>query len=144
MNGLDRAVIRSRGLLLVSFSPFLAGLMIGVEVGDARVGERVASVAASLEARIVELASDIRDLIQRDIPTLDGDPALTSLLDASVEENVSTVVHMLRHGIITANVEAPTAALGVRATAGAARHPRYGAYPRLPRRSGPFSPALYR
>jgi DNA-binding PucR family transcriptional regulator len=68
-------------------------------------------VAASLEPRIVELASDIRDLIQRDIPTLEGDPALASLLDASVEENVATVVHMLQHGIITTHVEAPTAAL---------------------------------
>jgi hypothetical protein len=82
-----------------------------VDIGDARVGERVASVAASLEARVVELVSDICDLIQRDIPPLDVDPALTSLLDASVEENVVTVVHMLRHGIVTANVEAPTAAL---------------------------------
>jgi DNA-binding PucR family transcriptional regulator len=82
-----------------------------VEAGDARVGERVASVAASLEPRIAELVSDIRDLIQRDIPKLDSDPALVSLLDASVEENVVTVVHMLRHGIVTTHVEAPTAAL---------------------------------
>jgi len=68
-------------------------------------------VAASLESRIAELATDIRDLIQRDIPILGGDPALISLLGASVEENVVTVVHMLRHGIVTAHVEAPTAAL---------------------------------
>jgi hypothetical protein len=74
-------------------------------------GEQVASVAASREPRIAELATDIRDLIQRDIPVLARDPALTSLLDASVEENVVTVVHMLRHGIVTAHVEAPTAAL---------------------------------
>lgn len=80
-------------------------------ISDARVGERVASVAASLEPRITELATDIRELIQRDIPTLGSDPALSSLLDASVEENVVTVVHMLRHGILTAHVEAPTAAL---------------------------------
>jgi PucR C-terminal helix-turn-helix domain/GGDEF-like domain len=82
-----------------------------VEIGDARVGEQVASVAASLEPRIAELASDIRDLIQCDIPMLDSDPTLSSLLGASVEENVLTVVHMLRHGILTAHVEAPTAAL---------------------------------
>jgi hypothetical protein len=82
-----------------------------VEAGDARVGERVASVAASLEPRIAELVSDICDLIQRDIPKLDSDPALTELLDASVEENVVTVVHMLRHGIVAAHAEAPTAAL---------------------------------
>jgi DNA-binding PucR family transcriptional regulator len=82
-----------------------------VEIGDPRVGEQVASVAASLEPRIAELATDIRDLIQRGIPTLEGDLQLTSLLDASVEENVGTIVHMLRHEIVTAHVEAPTAAL---------------------------------
>jgi hypothetical protein len=82
-----------------------------VKIADPRVGEQVASVAASLEPRIAELASDIRDLIQREIPTLEADPQLSSLLDASVEENVVTFVHMLRHGIVTAHVEAPTAAL---------------------------------
>ena len=82
-----------------------------VKIADPRVGEQVAAVAASLEPRIAGLATDIRDLIQRDIPTLGADPQLTSLLDASVEENVVTFVHMLRHGIVTAHVEAPTAAL---------------------------------
>ena len=82
-----------------------------VKIADPRVGEQVAAVAASLEPRIAELASDIRDLIQREIPTLEADPQLSSLLDASVEENVVTFVHMLRHGIVTAHVEAPTAAL---------------------------------
>jgi DNA-binding PucR family transcriptional regulator len=86
-------------------------MIAGVDVGDARVGELVASVAASLEPRIVELATDIRNLIQRDIPVLADESATTSLLAASVEENVVTVVHMLRHGIVTAHVEAPTAAL---------------------------------
>ena len=80
-------------------------------VGDARVEERIASVAANLEPRIGEVIADIRDLIQRDIPKLDSDPALVSLLDASVEENVVTVVHMLRHWIVTTHAEAPTAAL---------------------------------
>jgi len=82
-----------------------------VEITDHRVEGQVASVAASLEPRIAELASDIRDLIQRDIPTLGADPQLTSLLDASVEENVVTFVHMLRHSIVTAHVEASTGAL---------------------------------
>ena len=80
-------------------------------VSDARVEERVAFVAANLEPRIAEVIADIRNLIQRDIPKLDSDPALASLLDASVEENVVTVVHMLRHGIVTTHAEAPTAAL---------------------------------
>jgi DNA-binding PucR family transcriptional regulator len=82
-----------------------------VEITDHRVGDQVASVAASLEPQIAGLVADILELIQRDIPTLGDDPQLTSLLDASVEENVVTFVHMLRHGIVTAHVEAPTAAL---------------------------------
>ena len=82
-----------------------------VKIADPSVGEQVASVAASLEPRIAGLVSDIRELIQRDIPTLEADPQLTSLLDASVEENVVTFVHMLRHSIVTAHVEASTAAL---------------------------------
>jgi DNA-binding PucR family transcriptional regulator len=82
-----------------------------VEIADRRVGDQVASVAASLESRIAGLVADILELIQRDIPTLGDDPQLTSLLDASVEENLVTFVHMLRHGIATAHMEAPTAAL---------------------------------
>ena len=82
-----------------------------VEIADHRVGEQVASVAASLEPRIAGLAADIRELIERDIPTLVGDAQLAGLLDASVEENVVTLIHMLRHGIVTDHVEAPTSAL---------------------------------
>ncbi|HET9256403.1 MAG TPA: helix-turn-helix domain-containing protein [Pseudonocardiaceae bacterium] len=81
-----------------------------MKIGDARAGELVAAVAASLEPRIAELATDIRDLVLREIPALDGDPQLSNLLDASIGENVVTIVHMLRHGIITTHVEAPTAA----------------------------------
>jgi hypothetical protein len=53
------------------------------------------------------LTADIRDLIQRDIPSLRGEPQLTALLEASVEENVIIFVHMLRHGIVTGHVEPP-------------------------------------
>ena len=82
-----------------------------VETADHRVGDQVASVAANLEPRIAGLVADIRELIQRDIPALGDDSQLTGLLDASVEENIVTFVHMLRHGIVTAHIEAPTAAL---------------------------------
>jgi hypothetical protein len=82
-----------------------------VEITDHRVEEQVASVAARLEPGIAGLVTDIFELIQRDIPALGDDPQLTNLLGASVEENVVTFVHMLRHGIATAHIEAPTAAL---------------------------------
>ena len=66
-----------------------------VVITDPRVGERVASVAASLEPRITGLTSDIRDLIRRDIPTLAADPQLTSLLETvSVRLVFSTTASM--------------------------------------------------
>ena len=80
-------------------------------IDDARVGEQVALVAANLESRLTELSRDIQDLIERDIPALRGDRLVISLLEASVAENVGTITHMLRHGIGTAGVDAPTAAL---------------------------------
>lgn len=80
-------------------------------VDDARVGQQVASVAARLEARLTEVSGDLQDIIERDIPALRGDRLITSLLQASVAENVGTVTHILRHGMSTAGVEAPTAAL---------------------------------
>ena len=83
----------------------------GVEIVDDRVADHIASVATRLEPRSPGLTADIRDLIQRDIPSLRGEPQLTALLEASVEENVIIFVHMLRHGIVTGHVEAPTAAL---------------------------------
>ena len=80
-------------------------------IDDARVGEQVTLVAANLESRLTELSRDIQDLIERDIPALRGDRLVISLLEASVAENVGTITHMLRHGIGTAGVDAPTAAL---------------------------------
>jgi DNA-binding PucR family transcriptional regulator len=82
-----------------------------VIIDDARVGQQVASVAANLESRLTELSRDIQDLIERDIPALRGDRLVISLLEASVAENVGTITHMLRHGIGTGGVDAPTAAL---------------------------------
>jgi hypothetical protein len=45
------------------------------------------------------------------VPALRGDERVTSLLESSVRENVDTVMHILRHGIRTDNVDAPGAAL---------------------------------
>ena len=78
---------------------------------DARVGQQVASVAVRLEARLAEVSGDLHDVIERDIPALRGDRLISSLLQASVAENVGTMTHILRHGMSTAGVEAPTAAL---------------------------------
>jgi len=69
-----------------------------------------ADVAAALAPRISELATDIYDLIVREIPQLRTDGRVLALLEASVGENVTTVLHILQHGIDLDRVHAPSAA----------------------------------
>jgi DNA-binding PucR family transcriptional regulator len=87
------------------------GTLARVIIDDARVGDQVALVAANLESRLAELIGEILGVIEHDIPALRGDRRIKSLLEASVAENVSTATHMLRHGIDTAVIEAPAAAV---------------------------------
>lgn len=70
----------------------------------------VAEVATRLGDRLPEVKSIISASLREDIPEL-RDEALVPLLDASIEGNVATVLHALRHGIAVERVEAPTAAL---------------------------------
>jgi len=70
----------------------------------------VAELAARLGDRLPEVKSIISASLREDIPEL-RDEALVPLLDASIEGNVATVLHALRHGIAVERVEAPTAAL---------------------------------
>jgi hypothetical protein len=46
----------------------------------------------------------------QEIPALRGDRRVLALLEASVAENVSTLLHILQHGIDLENVRAPAAA----------------------------------
>jgi hypothetical protein len=50
-------------------------------------------------------------MLEEQIPDLRGDAALMELLGTSVEANIHTVLHALRHDIVVERVEAPTAAL---------------------------------
>jgi hypothetical protein len=56
------------------------------------------------------LSADIYELIVRGIPQLRTDSRVLALLDASVAENVVTVLHILQHGIELDHVRAPAAA----------------------------------
>ena len=67
-------------------------------------------VSAALVPRSAELAADIYRLIVKKIPVLHGDSRVLTLLEASVAENVSTVLHILQHGIDLEHVRAPAAA----------------------------------
>jgi hypothetical protein len=81
-----------------------------VDVSSPSAAERSAEVGGVLVPRTTEMSADIYQLIVRQIPQLRGDARVLTLLEASVGENVATVLHMLQHGIDLDNVHAPAAA----------------------------------
>ena len=56
------------------------------------------------------MSADIYHLIVREIPELGNDTRVLALLEASVAENVATVLHVLQHGIDLEKVHVPAAA----------------------------------
>jgi DNA-binding PucR family transcriptional regulator len=72
--------------------------------------ESVAEVCKALVPRTVDMSADIYHLIVRDIPQLRSDKRVLELLEASVAENVATVLHILQHDIDLEKVHAPAAA----------------------------------
>jgi hypothetical protein len=86
-----------------------------VERASPAVAQHAAEVAGALAPHTAELSVDIYQLIVRDIPQLRSDHRILALLEASVAENVATVLHILQHGIDQHgidldNVHAPAAA----------------------------------
>jgi GGDEF-like domain/PucR C-terminal helix-turn-helix domain len=75
------------------------------------VNRVVAAIAARLNDRLAAVSGLIRDSLEQAIPELRGDARIVELLGTSVEGNVDTVLHALRHDIAVQNVVAPTAAL---------------------------------
>ena len=72
--------------------------------------ESVSDVTAALVSRTAEVAADIFALIVQEIPQLRRDQRVLTLLEASVDENVTTVLHILQHDIGLEKVRAPAAA----------------------------------
>ena len=72
--------------------------------------ESASEVSAALVPRTAEMSADIYQLIVREIPQLRSDKRVLELLEASVAENVATVLHILQHGIDLEKVHAPAAA----------------------------------
>ena len=56
------------------------------------------------------MSADIYGLVVREIPQLRTDRRVLALLEASVAENVATVLHILQYGIDLDHVHAPAAA----------------------------------
>ena len=79
------------------------------EQGLAR--ERTTKVAEAVQARLGLVTQDLTTRMAADIDGLDVDDALVELLHASVESNLTTVLHVLEHGIDVQRTPAPAAAL---------------------------------
>jgi hypothetical protein len=77
---------------------------------SAPVVQSASDVSSSLTPRTAEMSADVYGLIVREIPQLRGDRRVLALLEASVAENVATVLHVIQHGIELGNVHAPAAA----------------------------------
>ncbi|WP_345410084.1 PucR family transcriptional regulator [Actinomycetospora chlora] len=78
---------------------------------DAHPVTAVAEVAGALAPRRAEVSASITDVLATRIDELRGDPALRDLLAASVEGNVETILHVLRHDLAPRRVEPPPAAM---------------------------------
>jgi DNA-binding PucR family transcriptional regulator len=72
--------------------------------------ESASDVSAALAPRTAEISADVYQLIVRDIPQLRDDKRVLTLLEASVAENVATILHVIQHGIDLDKVHAPAAA----------------------------------
>jgi len=72
--------------------------------------ESASEVSATLTPRVGEVSADIYRLIVREIPDLRNDKRVLTLLEASVAENVATLLHILQHGIDLDKVHVPAAA----------------------------------
>src|SRR5204863_36186 len=81
-----------------------------VDRSSPSVAQSAAVVSAALTPRAAEISADIYRLIVREIPQLRGDKRVLALLEASVGENVTTMLHVMQHGIDLEKVRAPAAA----------------------------------
>jgi len=79
--------------------------------GPDAVDRELSAVGATAATRLLELTHDIWQLLTQDIPELRGDDLLEKLLDASIEENVATLLHVFEHGTAADQVDAPAAAI---------------------------------
>jgi DNA-binding PucR family transcriptional regulator len=75
------------------------------------VDRELSAVGAAAGGRLLELTHEIWELLTRDIPQLRGDDIVEKLLDASIQENVATLLHIFEHATAPDDVDAPAAAV---------------------------------
>jgi DNA-binding PucR family transcriptional regulator len=81
-----------------------------VDRSSPSVAQGAAAVSDAIAPRAAELSAEIYDLLVREISELRSDRRVLALLEASVAENVATLLHVLQHDISVENVHAPAAA----------------------------------
>lgn len=81
-----------------------------MDSSSSAAAEHSAEVGGALNPRSAEISADIYQLIVREIPQVRGDTRVLKLLEASVGENVATVLNVIQHGIDLEKVHAPPAA----------------------------------
>ena len=81
-----------------------------VDRSSPSVAQSASEVSAALTPRAAEISADIYHLIVQKIPQLRDDRRVLALLEASIEENVTTVLHIMQHEIDLEKVHTPAAA----------------------------------
>jgi len=81
-----------------------------VDMDPPAVAELMADVSAALAQRVSALREDVYQVILREIPELNGDKPVLTLLASSVHGNVDTCLQVMQHRIDLGNVHAPAAA----------------------------------
>src|SRR4051794_10912060 len=81
-----------------------------MEVGAGLVETRLASVARAVKVRRGEVSAGLQERLIEAVPEFRGDALVVELLLSAVESNVTTLLHVLEHGIDPGSVEPPPAA----------------------------------
>ena len=82
-----------------------------VDMDRPAVAELMVDVSAALAQRVSGLREDVYEVILREIPQLNGDKPVLTLLASSVHGNVDTCLQVMQHRIDLSNVHAPAAAM---------------------------------
>src|SRR3954449_1062389 len=81
-----------------------------MEVGAGLVESWLASVARAVKLQRVEVSAGLQERLIEAVPEFRGDVLVVELLLSAVESNVTTLLHVLEHGIEPETVEPPPAA----------------------------------
>ncbi|WP_031160834.1 PucR family transcriptional regulator [Streptomyces durhamensis] len=73
--------------------------------------KQLSVVAENVGSHLPEVGRDIGEYVIAEIPELRGDATVTKILNASIAENVATLLHIFDNGIPLEKVEGPAAAL---------------------------------